>query len=120
MNAPIPLESCPEHTLTDIERQLRTEEAYLRGDHAARTLAHAPDLRVVLVAFKAGGHLREHQAKATVSIHALSGLLRVSLPDRVAELPAGALLLVAQGVRHSVEAVGESAMLLTLGRPGQG
>jgi len=105
--------------LSELERELRSDEAYLRGDHTARTLAHEPDLRVVLIAMKAGGRLEEHRAKAAASVHVLSGEVRVGLPDKVVKLPAGSFLLLEPGLRHAVEAELESAFLLTLGGPGE-
>ena len=105
--------------LSELERSLRSDEAYLRGNHTARTLAHEPDLRVLLIAMKAGGRLEEHRAKATASVHVLSGEIRVGLPDNVVKLSAGSFLLLDQGLQHSVEAETESAFLLTLGAPGE-
>lgn len=98
---------------------MRSEEAYLRGDHTARTLVHEPDLRVVLIAMKAGGRLEEHRAKATASVHVLSGQIRIDLLDKVVNLSAGGFLMLEQGLRHAVEAGPESAFLLTLGAPGE-
>ena len=106
--------------LEALERELRSDEAYLRGDHTARTLVHEPDLRVVLIAMKAGGRIEEHQAKATASVHVLSGEIRVDLPDSVVNLSAGSFLLLERGLRHAVESRTESAFLLTLGGPGEG
>jgi quercetin dioxygenase-like cupin family protein len=106
--------------LVALEDALRSDEAYLRGDHTARTLVHEPDLRVVLIAMKAGGRIEEHHAKATASVHVLSGEIRVDLPDRVVNLSAGSFLLLERGLRHAVESGTESAFLLTLGGPGEG
>jgi quercetin dioxygenase-like cupin family protein len=41
--------------------------------------------------------------------------VRLHLPEEVVDLPAGRLLVVERGRRHDVEAVDESAFLLTLG-----
>jgi quercetin dioxygenase-like cupin family protein len=106
--------------LEALERDLRSDEGYLRGDHTARTLVHEPDLRVVLIAMKAGGRLEEHRAKATASVHVLSGRIRVDLPAKAVTLSAGSLLVLEGGLRHAVEAETESAFLLTLGGPGEG
>ena len=114
-----PLQHGMEIRLSELERNLRSDEAYLRGDHTARTLAHEPDLRVVLIAMKAGGRLEEHRAKATASVQVLSGQIRVGLPDKVVKLSVGSFLLLDQGLQHSVEAETESAFLLTLGAPGE-
>ena len=64
---------------------------------------------------KAGARLAEHRAKDTASIHTLSGHVRLRLLKKVADLPAGQLLVLERGILHDVEAVVESAFLLTLG-----
>lgn len=105
--------------LAAIDAELRAEDAYEREGHTARTLARSPDLRIVLVVMKAGARIAEHRADETVSVHTLSGQVRLRLPDRTAELAAGQLLVLERGQRHAVEAVGDAAFLLTLGWRGQ-
>ena len=115
----MPQPQSPEHGLTfdlsAIERELRQEDAYQTDGHTARTLLRAPDLRVLLIVMKGGSRMAEHQAIASASIHALSGQLRLHLPDRTVELPAGQLLVLAGGLRHDVEAAIDSTCVLTLG-----
>lgn len=96
--------------------EMRREEAYGRDGHTARTLVREPDLRIVLIVMKAASRIAEHRAKDTASIHTLSGHVRLRLPEKVADLPAGRLLVLERGSLHDVEAVAESAFLLTLGR----
>ena len=97
------------------ELEMRREDAYVREGHTARTLVREPDLRILLVVMKAGARIAEHQAKDTASIHVLTGHVRLRLPEKVADLPAGRLLVLERALRHDVEAVEESAFLLTLG-----
>lgn len=101
--------------LTATISELRTSTAYLHDGHTARTLLREGDLRVVLVAMSAGARIAEHRAKATASVHALSGHVRLRLPEGLADVTAGQLLVLERGVPHDVEAVAESAFLLTLG-----
>src|SRR5450759_5023112 len=61
--------------------QLRKEEAWQHGDHNAKTLVKAPDFRIVLIAVKSGGRLKEHYASARLAIQTISGRLRLHLPD---------------------------------------
>src|SRR4029077_14945781 len=98
---------------------MRGEEAYPREGHTARALVREHDMRVVLIAMKAGARIAEHTANETVSIQTLSGRLRLQLPrlarqreDRIVELPIGRLLVLERGLAHDVEAVGDSAFLL--------
>ena len=108
--------------LATLEQELRGEEAYARDGHTARTLVREDDLRVVLIAMTAGSRIPPHTAEETVSIQTLTGRLRLQLPrlarqreDRIVDLAAGRLLVLQAGNEHSVEAVGDSAFLLTFG-----
>lgn len=101
--------------LTEVERELRLDAAYARTGHTARTLVRKSDLRILLVAMKAGSRIAEHHANDTASIHALSGHVRLDVDGAIVELPAGRLLVLESGLRHDVEAVADSAFLLTLG-----
>jgi quercetin dioxygenase-like cupin family protein len=98
---------------------MRGEDAYRREGHTARTLVREEDMRIVLVVMSAGARIKEHRANETVSIQALRGQVRLRLPDRTADLPAGRLLVLERGLPHDVEAVSESAFLLTLGWHGE-
>lgn len=102
-----------------IEGELRTQDSCLREGHTARTLVREPDLRVVLVAMKAGSRIAEHRTDKTASVHTLAGHVRLHLPDEVVDLTAGRIFVLEQGLRHAVEAVADSAFLLTLGWKGR-
>jgi len=111
-------ESSTQETIFDlaaVDFELRKNDAYRREGHTARTLVRKPDLRIVLVVMKAGARIAEHRADETASIHALSGHLRLRLPDKIADLAGGQLLVLERGLKHDVEAVADSAFLLTLG-----
>ena len=101
--------------LTLIESQLRAEPAYLREGHTARTLVREADLRAVLVVMKAGARMAEHRANETATVHAIHGHVRLRLAEQTVDLPAGQLLMLDKGLKHDVEAVEDSAFVLTLG-----
>lgn len=109
-----------------IDQEMRSEEGYAREGHTARTLVREPDVRVILIVMKAGSRIAKHTVSATVSIQTLAGHLRVQLPrlarqheDRIVDLPVGRLLVLARGNEHDVEAVADSALLVTLGWRGE-
>jgi quercetin dioxygenase-like cupin family protein len=104
--------------LAAIDAELRRDDAYQRDGHTARTLVREDDIRIVLIVMRAGARIAEHRANETASIHALSGHVRLRLPGRDAELLAGRLLVLERGIGHDVEAIAESAFLLTLGWQG--
>jgi len=102
-------------------QSLHKEDAWLQGTGpSSKTLVKHSNLRIVLLALKKNMSMHEHRTAARISVQTLAGHLRLRLPDRTAELPAGQLLVLDQCVPHDVEAEEDSAFLLTLswhGRP---
>ena len=77
---------------------------------------------MVLLAMKAGSRLAAHAVHETASIQTLTGQLRLQVPrlaqqreGEIVDLPMGHLLVLGSGTEHGVEAVGDSAFLLTFG-----
>jgi quercetin dioxygenase-like cupin family protein len=114
MTKPTPITETAMFELAAIDRELRAEDAYRRDGHTARTLIREPALRIVLVVMKAGARIAEHRAQEITSIQAVTGQVRVTLLERSLELTAGGVLVVAPDLRHQVEAVADSGLLLTL------
>lgn len=109
---------------TALELDLPAEIESLRGIAAlessgrtAKTLVKHPDFRVILTVMKAGACVREHKAAGRISIQTLNGNLRLRLPTETVDLPAGRLLALDRGVAHDVEAVSDSAFLVTIAWP---
>jgi quercetin dioxygenase-like cupin family protein len=103
----------------DLERelqQLRHEDSWHRETgRSSKALAKYPDLRIVLILMKSGSKIRQHRAEGRVSIQQLKGQSRIHLPDhRNVDVLAGHLLVLDCGVLHDVEALEESALLLTI------
>lgn len=98
--------------------QLHRDESWRHpAGRSSKTLVKHADLRIVLLAMKANTRMHEHTAAGRISIHSIEGHLRLHLPERVVDLPAGHLLALDQCVPHDVEAVEDSAFLLTLSWP---
>ncbi|HKV24738.1 MAG TPA: cupin domain-containing protein [Candidatus Acidoferrum sp.] len=105
-----------------LQFDLRSELAQLHEDESwnhpagrsSKTLVKHQDMRIVLIAMKANTRMHEHTASARISVHTLSGHVRLHLPGQIVDLPAGNLLALDESVPHDVEATEESAFLLTL------
>jgi quercetin dioxygenase-like cupin family protein len=96
-------------------QQLRLKDSWgLETGRSSKTLAKHPDFRIVLVLMKAATQMNQRRAEGRVSIHQLLGRICVSLPDRKINLSAGELLVLDCGVLHNLEALEESAFLLTI------
>ncbi len=97
--------------------QLRDEAMWHRAGRHARTLVKDADLRVVLIALRAGNRMEEHHAPGRITIQALVGRLALRVGERTVALPAGHVLTLGPGIPHDVEAREESAFLLTIAWP---
>ena len=102
-------------------QNLHKEDAWLQNTGpSSTTLVKHPDLRIVLLTMKKKMCMHQHSTAARISVQTLVGHIRLRLPDRTVELPAGQLLVLDQCVPHDVEAQEDSAFLLTLSWHGQG
>ena len=93
---------------------LRGEESWQRGDRNAKTLVKEPGFRVVLVALRAGAHLAEHAVHEQATVQVLTGHLTIHVAGRRLDVRAGGLVSLEPRVNHDVEALEESAVLLTI------
>lgn len=94
---------------------LRASASYQAADHAGRTIAKQPGMRIVLIALKQGGRMHEHRAEAALTVQGVQGTVEFTVGERVVTLTRGRLVAVAAGARHSVKGIDESALLLTIG-----
>ena len=106
----------------DIDTELKKlEEApswQRESGRSAKTLVKYEEFRIILVRMKPGSYMSHHRAEGPISIHGLQGKIRVHLPDdRMEELKQGDLLTLDRGLEHDVEALEDSAFLLTIAWP---
>ena len=98
--------------------QLRREPAWQSGQNA-KTLVKFDDLRIVLMSLQARSRIPGHQTEGRISIHAVAGHIQVRAQGRTFDLPSGRLLALDRGLPHDVEALEDSAVLLTIAWPGR-
>lgn len=95
-------------------QHLRQEEIWARSDHNARTLYKDHDLRIVLLAMKAGARLDEHIVAGRLAIQVLNGQLHLRVPGQDVDLPAGRLMTIDYAVHYEIDAEEDSTFLLTI------
>ena len=98
--------------------QLRKEDAW-QGGRNSRTLVKHSDFRVVLTVLKSGARLHEHRAADRISVQTVAGHIRMHVVGKVLDLPAGHLLALERAIVHDVEALEDSAFLLTRAWPNE-
>ena len=100
--------------VTELEA-LRATDSYQAADHAAKTIAKQPGIRVVLIALKPGGHMHEHHTDWAITVQGVNGHVEFTVGETPVVLTPGRLLTVAAGMPHSVTGIDEGAVLLTIG-----
>lgn len=116
---PHPVEIAGPFVEFDLKReigQLQEEDTW-SGGRNSKTLVKYADFRVVLMAFKAGAHLDEHQAAGRISVQTVIGHVRMRASGRTFSLPAGSVLALDRATVHDLEALEDSAALLTIAWP---
>lgn len=78
---------------------------------------HERKLRQVVVALLAGGKMAEHESGGEATLHVLKGRVRLRAGEDSWECRTGDLLVIPDA-RHDVEAIEDSAFLLTVAMRG--
>ena len=80
------------------------------------TLVETDHLKVVRMVLRAGDQVATHTAPGELTVHCLEGKLAFSAEGKTQELAAGRLLFLKAGVPHSMQAVEDASVLLTIVR----
>ena len=105
--------------ISDELEKLKNAPSWQReAGRSSETIAKYAEFRIVLVRMKQGSYMSHHRAEGPISIHSIQGTIRVHLPeDRKEDLSPGDLLTLERSLEHDVEALEESAFLLTIAWP---
>ncbi len=108
-----------EHLLLDLgEVVTELHGASAQGQsRGSVTLVKQSGMTIVLTHLHAGSALEEHAAKGSASVQVLDGRISVSIRDEALEMLSGRLIAFDAGVRHSIAAIEDSTLLLTLVDP---
>ena len=101
----------------ELER-LRTEDHPWQAGRNAKILVKYPNLRILLVGLRPGTHIAEHHAAGPISIQIITGHILVRAAGKPFDLREGQLLALEAEVPHDLEALTESAVLVTIAWPG--
>jgi quercetin dioxygenase-like cupin family protein len=88
-------------------------EPFDNRPHAAKVLK-TDTAHVVVFAFAAGQHLKEHAAHHAVVIQVLAGHCRFGYDDAVVDLRPGDLIHLPPMKRHHVDAIEDSTLTVTM------
>jgi quercetin dioxygenase-like cupin family protein len=106
-----------EFNLAQEIEQLRREEPWQSTGRNAKTMVKHPDFRIVLTVLKANTRVQEHQTVGRISVQTVTGRIRMRAGDKMMDLPQGHLVALDAAFPHGVEALEDSAFLLTIAFP---
>ncbi len=103
--------------LKDELAQLKEDPEWHERHRNAVTLVKEPHLSVVLVALQKGGRLEPHKTQGPFTLQVIGGAVRVRLDKETRMVKTGELMSIEPAIAHEVEALDESAVLLTIAEP---
>lgn len=117
LRTPGPLESPMLNFELDAEiEKLRAENCW-HGGRNSKTLVKYANFRVVLIVLQRSARMEKHKTEGRISVQTIAGHVLMKAQDRVFDLPKGHLLALEREIPHDVEALEDSAILLTFAWP---
>jgi quercetin dioxygenase-like cupin family protein len=95
-------------------KQIREEEQWQKSDRNAITVFKSFVMRIVLIALHKGAEMKQHTASGTISVQVIEGEMQFTTDEQTVTLSSGQMLVLHEGIAHSVLAKEETVFLLTL------
>ena len=95
--------------------RLKSEPAWAGNDRHGSSLVRGDGINVALMMLKAGAKLQEHHTRAPITVQVIEGKINFVAKGRAQVATAGTLIALDRAIEHSVEALEESAIVLTVG-----
>lgn len=105
------------HLTFDLSTQiaeLRGDDSYVKTGRIGRTLVKEGALRLTLTVLAEGAEVGTHHAVAPMTLQVLEGRLRYRLDGEEFGLGAGELLFFGPGHAEDIQALDDTALLLTI------
>lgn len=100
--------------LDPMVRAMQDTDEYRSAGRTGLALVKVAEQRVVLEALRHGTHLSTHQVSGPVTVQVLLGEVRLEAEGEILYLRTGQVLYLPSSIAHSVEAMKDSALLITI------
>lgn len=97
--------------------EMKAGEQWKASRRGAKTLVKSDALRIVLVALSKGMRVEEHKAEGALTVLVAEGSVRFTANGEDSVLTTGGLLTLGGGIPHAIEALEESAFVVTVAQP---
>jgi len=94
-------------------RQIREEKAWEKSDRNGITVFKSDSITTVITVLQKGSAMRDSQTDEFLSVQVLDGNVRFSTPEGDIDAVKNQLITFHPQVKHSIEALSESIILLT-------
>lgn len=95
-------------------QMIQAEKTWKESDRTSITLCKTANLTVILLGLHKKTYLQEHKAKGDITLQVLKGEIEFIADNRVLLVPQGQMVFLLADLLHSVKAVKESFLLLTI------
>ena len=94
--------------------QIKQEEQWKKTDRNAITIFKSLVMRIVLIALHKDAEMKDHTADGAINVEVIEGEMQFTTNEQTITLYAGQMLVLQEGITHSVLAKEETVFLLTL------
>ena len=95
--------------------RLKREPAWADNDRHGSSLVKGDGINVALMLLKPGAKLQEHHTRAPITLQVIDGRINFVANGKTQVVTSAMLVALDRAIEHSVEAVEESALVLTVG-----
>jgi quercetin dioxygenase-like cupin family protein len=99
--------------IADAIARLKTAPEWESQDRHALSLVKDEGLNILLMVLKKGAKLREHHTKGPIAVQLIAGSIRFTGGANHCLLSRDEIVALDRGIPHSLEALEDSALLLT-------
>src|SRR5271168_5210292 len=95
--------------------RLKSEPAWAANDRHGSSLVKGDGINVALMMLKKGAKLQEHHTRAPITVQVIDGRVNFIANGKTQAVTAGTIVALDRAIEHSIEALEESALVLTVG-----